>query len=287
MFRRPLFCATLTEISWTFCPGLPNVDIMNDQDPLASFRLDGKVALATGAARGIGFAIARAWASVGATVAIQDIDHAAAHEAVDQLVSQGHRAIALVGDLADLAHVESLIPTTVERLGRLDILLNNGGVQSYGFFDDEQTAADVEKQFRVNVTVPMLLIRQAAKVFIARGEGGRIINVSSVQSFRGVPQMMPYSVSKAALNHVTSTSARYLAGHAITVNAIAPGVVNTLRNTELFSDGQRVTDIQNRIPMKRPSTPQDIIGAALLLASRAGEYITGQTLFVDGGLSIR
>jgi NAD(P)-dependent dehydrogenase (short-subunit alcohol dehydrogenase family) len=252
----------------------------------ASFRLDNRVALLTGAARGIGMGIARAFSAAGCAVAIQDIDAESANAAALEINSSGGKAVALVGDLADLSHVQSLIPSTLNQLGRLDILVNNGAIQQQGFLAGTLSIDEVEKQFRVNMTVPMYLLKEASQYFIDQQIAGRIINLSSVQSRKGDPRILPYSMTKAAIDNLTRTSARALAKHSITVNSIAPGMFNTVRNQSHFADPEKVEQIKQWLPLGRHGEPIDVAGAALLFASDAGSYITGQTLFVDGGLSV-
>lgn len=249
-----------------------------------SFRLDNKVALLTGAARGIGLSIAQAYVQHGAAVAIQDIDADVCNAAVAALTAQGHRAIALTGDLNDLDHVATLIPETIRQLGGLNILVNNGAIQRYDFLDG-QTAEQIERQLRVNITVPLLLIREVMSIFKPEG-GGRIINIGSVQGDRGSPPLLPYAASKSAIHGITRTAAWGGAKHNITVNCISPGWFNTLRNKVSFETGDGMQRASKAVPMGRPGIPDDCAGAAVLFASDAGRYITGQILYVDGGLKL-
>jgi NAD(P)-dependent dehydrogenase (short-subunit alcohol dehydrogenase family) len=249
-----------------------------------NFRMDGRVALVTGAGRGIGLAIARTLASVGCAVAIQDIERSIAQAEVDRLTVDGAKAVALGGDLADLSFAEGAVSETVNALGGLHVLVNNGSIQATKHWT-KVTAAEAERQHRANVIAPLLLCQQAVPIFRKRA-WGRIVNVGSVQQRIGNPEMLPYSMSKAALMHLTTALAKDLAPDGITVNTLAPGYYNTFRNrADLGTEEQRRKAGERFIPMRRVGEPNDVAGAALLLCSDAGAYITGQTLYVDGGIT--
>jgi NAD(P)-dependent dehydrogenase (short-subunit alcohol dehydrogenase family) len=249
-----------------------------------NFRMDGRVALITGAGRGIGLAIARALASAGAAIAIQDIDLDVARSEAENLRAGGARAVALGGDLGDASFASQAVRETVDALGGLHVLINNGSIQSSMPWR-EVTPEEMERQYRANVITPLLLCQQAVPIMKKQG-WGRIVNIGSVQQRSGNPGMLPYSMSKAALFHLTTALARDLARTGITVNTIAPGWFNTLRNEEYLGDPQRRREAgEKHIPMGRIGEPSDVAGAALLLCSDAGAYITGQTVYVDGGLT--
>jgi gluconate 5-dehydrogenase len=250
------------------------------------FDMTGRVALITGAGRGIGLGIAHALASHGSAVAIQDIDVEVARNAAESVTRETKsRAIALGGDIGDLALPAKLVAATVEQLGGLHVLVNNAAIQNGPHWHDLK-AGDIERDLRANLTSPILLCQQAVPVF-RQHKFGRIINIGSIQQRMGNQGMLPYSMSKAALENLTRALARDLAKDNITVNLIAPGYFDTYRNRDDFPDAQAKIDRAKWIPMARIGEPRDAGGLALLLASDAGAYITGQTIFVDGGMSVR
>jgi NAD(P)-dependent dehydrogenase (short-subunit alcohol dehydrogenase family) len=248
------------------------------------FRMDGKCALLTGAARGIGLGIARAFAAMGASVAIQDIDLAEAQAQATKIAEAGGRAIALGGDITDRSLGETLVAEAATALGGLHVLVNNAAIQREVRFM-ELTSDAFATTLNANLILPMRLCQEAAKIFVPQ-RWGRIVNLSSVQQFRGSNVMIDYAAGKAALAHLTRTLARELAQHNVTVNALAPGWYKTLRNAHQFTDPQVEREIgAKNVPLGRIGYPEDCAGAAVLLCSTAGEYITGQVLSVDGGLT--
>lgn len=250
-----------------------------------SMRLEGKVALVTGAGRGIGLAIAQTLAQAGAAVAIQDIELPVAQQAVDQIIAGGGRAMALGGDMGDLPMVSTLVDQVVKGLGGFHILINNAAIQIGGNWL-EVSPEEFLRQVAVDQVAPMMLCQSAARVFIGQ-KWGRVINIGSVQQLGFHAGMIPYAMSKAALNNLTRMVARELAPHGVTVNQLSPGWMNTHRNRHDFSTEADRLEKGKRLPIGRIGEPQDCAGLALLLCSDAGEYITGQTIFVDGGISLR
>jgi NAD(P)-dependent dehydrogenase (short-subunit alcohol dehydrogenase family) len=249
------------------------------------FSLKDKVALLTGAGRGIGFEIGKTFAAAGATVAIQDIDPSVAESAVDRIKKIGGRAMAFDGDVLDLTLPARLTGDVVKRLGGLHILVNNASVQSAGPWEDVP-GREIERLLRANVVSPILFCQQAVPIFRAQ-HFGRIINIGSVQQAQVNPGMMAYSLGKGALEKFTQGIARTLAVDGITINQIAPGWTDTHRNRGDFpSPEEKARAGRERIPLGRIGEPADYSGVALLLASPAGDYITGQNIYVDGGLNL-
>lgn len=247
------------------------------------YRLEGKVALITGSGRGIGLGMTRALAAAGAAVAIQDIDLDVAKAEVARIRCGGGKAIALGGDLVDLKLPQQLIEQTVIQLGSIDILINNGAIQSHGSWL-EMPIEEMQKQFDCDLLSPILCARHAVPHMKAK-KWGRIINLGSIQQRGANPHMLPYSLSKAAMEKLTMALARDLAKDQITVNCIAPGWINTWRNRDDFRTEEETRQKGKHIPLGRIGVPEDFAGIAILLCSDAGNYITGQTIFVDGGLS--
>jgi len=248
------------------------------------FRLDGKAALITGAGRGIGLAMGQILTQHGCAVAIQDIDATVANEAVDTITAAGGKAVAIIGDLRDTPSAPAWVEQTVAAFGRFDILINNGAIQAHTDFL-QVTADELLEKYRANFVTPVLLCQRAIP-HMEKAGGGRIINLGSIQQIHGNRNMLAYSVTKMGMNHLTTATARWLAKKKITINTISPGWFNTYRNRDDFADEERARKVgREAVPWGRVGQPMDCAGAALLLCSPAGEYITGQTLFIDGGMS--
>ena len=249
-----------------------------------SFDLSGKVALLTGAARGIGLAMAQALAANGAAVAIQDIAADIAESEAAAIRQAGGKAIGLGGDLTDIAVAPGLIEQTVAKLGGLHILINNAGIQKAGQWIDI-TAEEAMRQWTVNMLVPLTLCQLACPIF-KQQKFGRIVNVSSIQARRGNTHMLSYSMSKAAMNNLTSALGheRELVSQGITVNGLMPGWFYTLRNQHDFKNEQDKIEKGKHVPIGRIGEPRDCAGVTLMLCSQAGEYISGETIVVSGGM---
>jgi glucose 1-dehydrogenase len=246
-----------------------------------NFDLSGKVALLTGAGRGIGLAMAQALSAAGCAVAIQDVDEQVAKAEAAKLP----RAVGLGGDITNLAVAPKLVTATREQLGGIHILINNGSVQLRKTWLNE-TRETFDQTLHGNVLLPVLLAQQVSDIF-RRQKWGRIINVGSIQQQRGNERMLSYAASKAALENITKALARDFAGDGVTVNLIAPGYINTLRNVEKLGTPEGRAQAGQHIPAGRVGEPEDCAGIALLLCSDAASYITGQTIYVDGGLSVQ
>jgi len=244
--------------------------------------LQGKVAVVTGASKGIGAAIARGLAAEGAAVVVNYASSkAGADKVVAEIEKAGGKAVAVHGDVAREAEVKRLFVEANEAFGRLDILVNNAGVYQFGALEDV-TEAEFHRQFDTNVLGPILATREAAKRF---GEqGGSVINVSSVASTKGLPGATVYGATKGALDQITRNHAIELAPKKIRVNTIAPGGVET---EGTHSAGIIGSDFEKQMvaetPLGRLGQPDDIAGVAVFLASDASRWITGERLVVAGG----
>ncbi len=236
------------------------------------FNLTGRVALITGAGRGIGLGIAHALASAGCAVAIQDLDEDVARREAEAIEKAGGRAIALGGDIANVALPDKLVRATVKQLGGLHILVNNASIQSTQHWT-ELDLKEFDRTMHANLFTPIRLCQAAIEIL--RGQRwGRIVNVGSIQQITGNETMLAYAMGKAAMENMTLALARDLARHNITVNNLAPGYFQTLRNPQLNTAQER-RKAGSRIPLGRVGQPGDVGGVALLLCSEAGQYITG------------
>ena len=251
-------------------------------------RLEGRTALITGGSRGIGRAVAERFAAEGAAVAVNYVGDA---EAADQVLSAiragggGSSHFAVGGDVSSEDSVEAMMRTVVERLGRLDILVNNAGIQDTtpGDAFDLQT---VHKVLAVNLTGAALCARAAIRHFLSRPGGGAIVNNSSVHEVIPKPNYLAYAMSKAGLGHLTKTLALEFASRGIRVNAVGPGAVETDINAAWTGDPKKRAAVERHIPMGFAATPEQIAPVFAFLASHEAAYITGQTLFACGGLTL-
>jgi len=251
-------------------------------------RLEGKSALVTGAARGIGRTFAEAYINEGATVAIADIDLERAQNAAVEL---GDMAYAIKMDVTDQASIDGAIDAVVARAGKLDILINNAAL-----FDlapiVEITRESYERLFSINVAGALFTLQAAARQMIRQGHGGRIINMASQAGRRGEALVAVYCASKAAVISLTQSAGLDLIKHRINVNAIAPGVVDgehwdgvdaLFARHENLPLGEKKRQIGQQVPYGRMGTAQDLVGMAIFLASAESEYVVAQTYNVDGG----
>jgi NAD(P)-dependent dehydrogenase (short-subunit alcohol dehydrogenase family) len=253
-------------------------------DVLDLMRLDGRVAIVTGGARGIGRETAETLAVAGAHVVLADLDKEAAEGAVEEIRALGFHATASVVDVADEASVDAMVQATLEREGRLDILVNNAGI-AIRRPAVELALADWDKVLSVNLTGSFLCARAAAVPMIAAGAGGAIVNVASIMGLSGggLYPNVSYQATKGAIVNMTRALAVEWAPHAIRVNAVAPTYVRTELIGAILKDPDLVARIEAMTPLRKLAEPADIAAAIAFLVSRAAAMITGHTLAVDGG----
>ena len=242
--------------------------------------LEGKVAIVTGAAQGIGRAIADRLARAGADVAVVDMDVSRAQETVAAVTGHGRRAVAIKANVAEWADVKAMTDQVVAELGRIDILVNNAGITRDGLLlrmkeEDWNTVLDVNLKGTFHCT-------KAVLPAMTKQRGGAMVNIASVVGVMGNAGQANYAASKAAVIGFTKTVAREYASRAITVNAVAPGFIETAMTEKL---GEEVRDaLLKQIPLGRLGSPADVAEAVLFLVSPAAAYITGHVLHVNGGM---
>ena len=244
------------------------------------FRLDGKVALVTGAAAGIGAAIAEVLAEAGADVACHGNTRPA--DATAALIkAKNRKGAALSGDLSDRATPARLVGEVLERFGRIDILINNAGTIRRTPAVDHSDE-DWDAVINVNLTSVFSLCKLAGKHLLEQGSG-KIVNIASLLSFQGGVNVPGYSAAKGGLANLTRALANEWAGRGVNVNGIAPGYIETENTAALRQNAERFRQISERIPAGRWGTPRDLAGAAVFLCSPASDYVHGHILTVDGG----
>jgi len=242
-------------------------------------RLRDKVAVVTGAARGIGRAIAERYAAEGARVMLADIDAEAGAEAARAI---GGAASFVACDVGDKAQVTALIEAAVDAFGGLDICVANAGIgHAADFLDLDE--ADFDRVIRVNLKGVFLTGQAAARHMVAQGRGGAIIALSSCQAVMVIPTLAPYVASKGGINQLTKAMALSLADKGIRVNAIGPGSIRTEMLQAVMTDDEMRRRILSRTPLGRVGEPAEIAGVAVFLASDDASYVTGQTIYADGG----
>jgi glucose 1-dehydrogenase len=246
--------------------------------------LEGKVAIITGSASGIGVACAKAMAQQGASVTIDYVGNAdAAQQIVSEIEQGGGKAIAVAADISNSDQVQNLIDETVKAFGRLDIMHNNAGWEKKIPFLDMPFEI-FQRAININLAGTWLGCQLAARQMVKQGEGGRIINTSSVHEDVAMPTNAPYCAAKGGIRMLMRTIAVELAPYKITVNNIAPGAIFTPIDADVEADPKLNEEILSEIPLHRWGTPQEIADLAVFLASDASGYITGATYVIDGGM---
>lgn len=245
-------------------------------------RLRDKVAIVTGGAKGIGGAIVTAFAKEGASVVIPDIDFTGAKAKAKEVESLGQGAIPLHCDVSDPLRIKEMIRSTVERFGKVDILVNNAALARYSPFL-ETTLEDWRSTLDLDLTGYFICAQGAAKEMVRRGQG-KIINIASVAAQLGIRRSCAYTACKGGIIAWTRVMAIELAPYHINVNCIAPGFILTELAKKNLSEAE-IQDREKRIPVGRYGKPEDVAGTAVFLASSDSDYITGTTIFVDGGFT--
>jgi len=250
---------------------------------MSTKKLSGKVAVVTGASKGIGAAIAKQLAAEGAAVVVNySSSKAGADKVVSAISSGGGKAIAVQADLAKKADVAALFAETKKAFGRLDILINNAGIYEFSPLADI-TEEHFHKQFNLNVLGPILASQAAAKLFDSAG--GSIVNISSVVSTLAFPNASVYSGTKGAVDSITRSLASELGPRGIRVNAIRPGMVETEgTHTAGIENSEMQKQVRSQTPLGRLGKPDDIAGTAVFLVSADSSWISGETFVIAGGL---
>lgn len=248
-------------------------------------RLENDVAIVTGAATGIGKAIATRFVREGAAVTI-DYVKGQEHDAqslVEELNAGGGRALAVAASVSSENDVQNLVDQTVQHFGKLDILVNNAGVEHEVPFLETPLSL-WQEVLAINLTGPFLCSRAAARQMVKQGHGGRIINISSVHEDIPMPTNSPYCASKGGLRMFMRTICDELAPHQITVNNIGPGAIDTPMDAPLKANPEKMKALLAEIPLGRMGQPDEVAGLAVYLASSEASYVTGSTYFIDGGM---
>jgi gluconate 5-dehydrogenase len=264
-------------------------DAMTDSQAIASgrrdaFDLSGRVALVTGAYRGLGFAIARGFAAAGARVVLNGRDTETLAEAANRLQREGLAAHHACFDVTDADAVREGVADVAQRIGVVDILVNNAGIQRRHPFV-EFPRRDWDDIIATNLTAPFIVSQAVLPAMIERRRG-KIIHIASLMSELARPSVVPYTAAKGGIRQLTRGMAVELARHNVQVNAIGPGYFATEMNRALLDDPAFDAWVKQRTPAGRWGQPDEIAGLAVFLASSAADYVTGQTIMIDGGMSV-
>jgi 2-deoxy-D-gluconate 3-dehydrogenase len=247
---------------------------------LDGFKLDGKVAIVTGASTGLGQGMAIGLAEAGADIV--GVDYVEMPETEDKIKSLGRKFLGIKANLMSVDPINGIIEQTVETFGKLDILVNNAGIIRRNDSVDF-TEQDWDDVMNINVKTVFFFCQAAAKQFMKQGNGGKIVNIASMLSFQGGIRVPSYTASKSGVMGITRLMANEWAKHNINVNAIAPGYMSTNNTAPIRADEDRSKAILDRIPVGRWGLPSDLAGPVVFLASDAANYVHGYTLAVDGG----
>jgi len=250
--------------------------------PASPFDLSGRVALVTGASRGIGLAAATGLAESGADVVVCSREIASLQKVAEGIQSLGKKALPIAVDVADRKQVETTVQRALASFGRIDILVNAAGTINRKPAA-EWTAEEFDRVMQVNLGGMFAFCQEVGKHMISRNQGGKIINIASLASAIGLPNIIAYGSSKGGVASLTRGLAVEWAKYRINVNAIGPGYIRTELTKALQQDEKRSQYIVSRIPMGHWGEPDDLKGAFVFLASPASDYITGQIIWVDGG----
>jgi NAD(P)-dependent dehydrogenase (short-subunit alcohol dehydrogenase family) len=245
------------------------------------FLLTGKTAIVTGGGGGIGRRVAIAFSEFGAKLIIADIDQKTADLVVSEIKAKGGEAIAIRMDVTNPDEVYEMVNAAVNAFGRVDILFNNAGISIRG--PAESFSLDEwNKVIAVNLTGMFICAQGVGKLMIKQG-GGKIINTASVSAKLGHPGNLAYAAAKHGVVGMTKVMAVEWGKYGVSVNCIGPGVIKTPMTMKAFSDPEQYQELARRVPLGRLGEPDDIIGAVVFLASEASNYVTGQTIFIEGG----
>lgn len=251
---------------------------------MSLFSLTGKVAIVTGGSRGIGRSIALGFAEAGADVVIASRTAADVERTVDEVKSRGRRALGVPTDVSRAADIAALVSAALETFGRIDVLVNNAGISPVVSRALKLSEEDWNRILAVNLTGAFLACQAVGRVMTEQ-RAGKIINIASIGATSGLPRFIAYCAAKGGLLQVTRVLAQEWAEYNVQVNAIAPGYVETDMTSGLQDNPRLLDEIIFRTPMRRLGKPDEVVGAALLLASESSSYITGHILYVDGGWS--
>jgi glucose 1-dehydrogenase len=246
--------------------------------------LEGKVAIVTGGNTGIGSAVVLALAERGASVVIDYVANEQATEDLERKVAGlGEKSVGVEADVSKVDELQKMIDTAVSSFGRLDVMVNNAGIETRSNIL-ETTEAQYEKVLEINLKSAFFGTQLAAKQMIAQGGGGRIINMTSVHEDWPMPGNTPYCLSKGGMRMLTRTAGVELAPHGITVVGVGPGAVDTPINTQTKNDPTALAKLNAAIPLGRMAEPAEIAAVVAFLASDGASYVTATTIFADGGI---